>query len=337
MNEKTVLVTGGTGYLGSWVIKSFMDKGWNVKTTVRQSIAPEYRKVLDEISKDSGKDIEVFTADLLQPHSFDSAMQGVDVLVHTASPFMAFGTKDPKQELLDPAVMGTENVLTSASSANVKRVVLTSSVAAMYGDGKEISDKILDESYWNNVSSLSYRPYEYSKTMAEKTAWEYAKSLTLDLVTINPGFILGPALTMRKDSSSISIMNDFVTGKYKTGIPNTWIGIVDVRDVALAHVLAAENNQIKGRNIICANTISFLEMADAIRKHIGNGEPVPKSTVPKWLFWLLSPLFGIERAYVSGNIGFQFSISNQKSLKDFSLQYRDWEETVVEHYLQLKL
>jgi len=337
MNQKRVLVTGGTGYLGSWIIKIFAEHGWLVTTTVRRNTAPENLSVLDEITESTGVNIDIKYADLLTPNSFDDAVKNIDVVVHSASPFVAFGTKNPQKELIDPAVIGTENVLQSAANAGVKKVVLTSSIAAMYGDGREVDGKIIDESFWNRTSSTTYRPYEYSKTMAEKKAWECAKIHSFELVTINPGFILGPALTSRQDSSSIEIMNDFVKGKYKSGIPDTSIGIVDVRDVALAHYYAAEKTNIKGRTIICAKAIKFIDMANAIRKKVGGSEPVPKTLVPKYLFWLLSPLFGIERAYVLGNVGFHFDISNEKSKKDLQIQYRDWEETVAEHYQQLKV
>ncbi|MBL7013112.1 MAG: NAD-dependent epimerase/dehydratase family protein [Candidatus Marinimicrobia bacterium] len=336
MKQKRVLITGGTGYLGSWIIQIFAENGWEICTTVRKNTAPENLTVLEEITQSTGVNIDIKYADLLTPNSFDDAVKNMDVVVHSASPFVAFGTKNPQKELIDPAVIGTQNVLQSVAKAGVKKVVLTSSIAAMYGDGREAEGKIIDESFWNKASSVTYRPYEYSKTMAENKAWELAKAHSIDLVTINPGFILGPALTSRQDSSSIEIMNDFVNGKYKTGIPDTSIGIVDVRDVAKAHFLATENSNIEGRIIICAKAIKFIEMANAIRKKVGDSEPVPKSLVPKYLFWLLSPLFGIERAYVLGNVGFHFDISNEKSKKDLQIEYRDWEETVAEHYQQLK-
>jgi len=336
MERKRVLVTGGTGYLGSWIIKTFAKHGWHVSTTVRKNTAPGNLSVFDEITQSTGVNIDINYADLLTPNSFDNAVKNIDVIVHSASPFIAFGTKNHQKELIDPAIMGTQNVLQSAANAGIKKVVLTSSIAAMYGDGREVEGQIIDESFWNKASSATYRPYEYSKTIAEKKAWELAKTCSIDLVTINPGFILGPALTSRQDSSSIKIMNDFVKGKYKSGIPDTSIGIVDVRDVAKAHFLATVNPNIRGRTIICAKVIKFIEMANAIRKKVGDSEPVPNSLVPKYLFWLLSPLFGIERAYVSGNVGFHFDISNEKSKKDLKIQYRNWEETVAEHYQQLK-
>lgn len=334
--KQNVLVTGGTGYLGSWIIQIFAENNWQVSTTVRKNTKPENLAVFNKIKSSTGKDIKIFHADLLEEGSFAEAIEQADVIIHSASPFLAFGSKEPQKELVDPAVKGTENVLRSVAKSGKKRIVLTSSVAAMFGDGREVSGKTIDESNWNQVSSVEYRPYEYSKTAAEKKAWVLADSLNLDLVVINPAFILGPALTQRQDSSSIGIMNDFVSGKYKSGLPDTSIGIVDVRDVAMAHFLAATNLELKGRNIICAKTIRFIEMAEVIREKLGKNEPVPKTGVPKFLFWLLAPLFGIERAYVVGNVGYHFDISNEKSKRKMGLEYRDWRETVVEHYNQLK-
>jgi nucleoside-diphosphate-sugar epimerase len=310
---KKVLVTGGSGYLASWIIKMLLDEGVNVNTTVRDSLNIEKTAHLKAFDKN--RQLRIFKADLLDSGSYKEAMEGCDFVVHTASPFFISGFKDPEKELIKPAKQGTQNVLNTAKQMpDIKRVVLTSSVVAIYGDTIDIqktSNNIFTENEWNETSSVNHNPYSFSKTVAEKEAWKIAKSQNQwDLVVINPGWILGPSLSKRKDSFSIKTMIEFGNGTYRTGVPKIFVGVVDVRDVAKAHINACFLPEAKGRHIIVSKTMSFMDIADIIRKHFKNKYPLPSIIVPKPIFWLIAPFLGFTRKYVTKNVGQEIYYDN---------------------------
>ncbi len=160
-----ILVTGGTGYLASWIIKQLLDKGLNVRATVRNKSNTEKNKHLMKLGENGKGYLELYEADLLQEGSFDQAMTNCEVVFHPASPFQIFGIKDPQKELVDPALKGTKNILASVNKTQtVKRVILTSSVASISQDAIETVNKKLNEETWNTTSSLKNNPYSFSNT-----------------------------------------------------------------------------------------------------------------------------------------------------------------------------
>lgn len=335
---KKVLVTGGSGYLASWIIKILLDEGMSVNTTVRDLKDKEKTAHLKLLDKNN--QLTFFKADLLEDGSFKESMKGCDVVIHTASPFFISGFKNPEQELINPAKYGTRNVLNTAKETpDVKRVVLTSSVAAIYGDNSDIKktpDGIFTENEWNDTSSINHLPYSYSKTVAEKEAWKIAGTQEeWDLVVINPGLIFGPSLTKRKDSYSIKTMIEFGKGVYRTGVPKIFLGIADVRDVAQAHINAIFIPAAKGRHIIVSKTIMFMDIADIIRKKFKKKYPLPKIFVPKFMFWLIAPFLGFTRKYVTRNTGQPIGFDNSYSIDNLNLTYRPVEETIADHFQQI--
>jgi nucleoside-diphosphate-sugar epimerase len=337
--NRTVLVTGGSGYLASWIVKCLIDGGHSVHTTVRDLSNRKHYAHLEQLSVGTGR-LKIYAADLLKPGSFDEAMAGCDIVIHAASPFVIQGIKDVQRELLEPAVRGTENVLGSVNRvSSLRRVVLTSSIAAIYGDATELNEKrktAFTEEDWNDTSSASYQPYPYSKTLAEREAWKIAREQTRwDLVVLNPGFILGPALGGKTDGTSQMIMRNFGDGTYKTGMIDVWYGFVDVRDVAEAHVKAAFDPQARGRYIISGKSGSMLEVASILRTEFGKRYPLPTRKVPKFLVWLVPSIAGFDRRFVSHNVGVPLSLDNAKSRKELGITYRPLETTVIEHFRQL--
>ncbi len=337
-HNTTILVTGGSGYLASWIIKTLIDKGIRVHTTVRN---PDDDTKIEHLKKLAHSDlITFFKADLLEHGSFQKSMAGCDMVIHTASPFFVSGFKDAQKELIDPAKLGTRNVLETANKIDsVNRVVLTSSVVAIYGDAKEALSKP-DNSFtaedWNSTSTLDHQPYSLSKTLAEKEAWSIARQQERwDLVTINPGFIIGPSLSKRKDSFSIDTMMSYANGKYRPGVPQVYMGSADVRDVAQAHVNACLNKEAKGRYILVSKTITLMDIAKIIKKRIPGKYPLPMMISPKFVYWLLAPLFGFTRKYASLNTGYPIYFDNSPSKNDLKISYRSIEDTVSDHFQQL--
>lgn len=337
--QKPVLVTGGTGYVASWIIKQLLDMGCEVRTTVRNLSAKDKFAHLTNLSVKSKGILQFFEADLLKPGSFDAAMNGCELVIHTASPFFISGIKIAQKQLIEPAVEGSKNVLQSVEKTeSVKRVVLTSSVVALYGDAADILTEkggVFTEASWNTTSSEKHQPYAFSKTLAEKLAWEMAgKQSRWDLVVINPGFIMGPSLSKRTDSTSIDMMLQMVRGKFKTGVPAGDMGFVDVRDVAKAHILAGFTPDASGRHICVESEHSMLDMADEIRKNYPQ-LPLPKGFAPKGLFWLIAPFIGFSRKYVKLNVGFDVKFDNSYIKKDLQMSFIPFGNTIADHLEQL--
>lgn len=337
--SKPVLVTGGTGYLASWIVKYLLDEGLTVHATVRNLSNEASYKHLLQLRHHSPGNLKLFEADLLVDGAFDDAIAGCELVIHTASPFKLTGVKDAEKELVLPALKGVQNVFFSAdASGSVKRIVLTSSIVAMIGDSIEIQhlpNKEIDESCWNVSSSLSYQPYPFSKTVAEQEAWRLTEKFnSFDLVVINPGLIIGPSLSKRKDSTSISLMSQICSGKFKTGVPQGAQAFVDVRDVAKAHVAASFSPNANGRHLTAAHLKDFLDIASVIKdKH--PEYPVPEKYVPKWLFKLVGPFMGYSRKFIDRNIGYDYSFNNTYVKSNLKMDFLPFEQSVSDHFNQL--
>lgn len=338
-SSKPILVTGGSGYMALWIIKLLLKEGWYVKTTVRNKSNEKKIVHLLKMREEYPGMLELFDADLLQSGSFENAMKGSELVIHNASPFKMWKIKDPQKELVTPALEGTRNVLYSANKTqSVKRIVLTSSIAAIYGDAIDLKtspNKIFTENDWNTTSSLNHLPYHFSKTVAEKEAWKIEKEQKQwDLVVVNPGLVLGPSLTNRIDSFSIDFMLSLINGKYKSGVPDLYFGLVDVRDVAKAHILAGTNSSASGRHILVADTLRFLEIANILKKKYGKF-PLPKNNPPKPILYIVGPLQGLSWKYIKLNVGIPLKFDNSYSIKDLGIEYTPIEKTLNDHVEQI--
>lgn len=338
--SKPILVTGATGYIAGWIIERLLKQGYTVHATVRDPSKKNKIQHLYDLAEQSSGHIQFFKADLLESGSFDEAMKDCEIVIHTASPFVVTNYKDAVKDIIEPAVKGTENVLNSVNrTESVKRVVLTSSIASTYGDAVEIQDTAnneFDENHWNTTSSETHQPYPYSKVMAERKAWEMVEQQDRwDLVCINPALVMGPSLTDASQSGSIEVLQQFGNGTTLFGVPPMWNGIVDVRDVADAHVAAALNPEAHGRYIICGGTLSLLDMGKALTQKFGYKFPFPHFTVPKNAFAFVAPVLGHSREFVKLNMGYPIYFNAQRSVKELGIEYRDVRESVCEHFQQL--
>lgn len=339
---KPVLVTGATGYVAGWLIKELLENGITVHAAVRNPNDEKKVAHLKALSAQTGTPIKFYKADLLQEGSYAEAMEGCELVYHTASPFTS-NYKDAQKELIDPAVKGTENVLNQANKVNsVKRVVLTSSCAAIYTDCTDVAAApggVLTEKVWNETASLEHQPYSFSKTLAEKKGWELNQAQKQwDMVVINPSLVMGPATNIgTATSESMTLLKQMGDGTMKSGVPNMGVGIVDVRDLAKAHFNAGYIPSANGRNIISGHNSSFLEVAHILNDAYGAKYPVPKKALPKWLLMLIGPSVNksITRKFVRNNVNLAWKADNTKSREELSMNYRPLQETMIDSFEML--
>ncbi|HSW14183.1 MAG TPA: aldehyde reductase [Solimonas sp.] len=334
-----VLVTGASGYIAGWIVKYLLEAGHTVHGTVRDPAKPKGMEHLKALSDAHPGKLKLFKADLLSQGAYDEAMQGCELVMHTASPFIISGFTDANEALVRPAVEGTRNVLEACNRvASVKRVVLTSSIAAIFGDNadlKAVPGGIATEAYWNTSSSPTHQPYSYSKVAAEREAWKVQKAQSRwDLVTINPVLVLGPSLARNSASTSIVTMKQLGNGMMRSGAPKLTMGIVDVRDVAQAHILAGYTPAAEGRHILCAGERSLLQLGTALRAKFP-AYPFPRKETPTFLVWAVAPLVKLQRSFVSKNIGLPLRIDNRRGREKLGLNYRPIDQTVCEHFQQM--
>ncbi|MDW6004081.1 NAD-dependent epimerase/dehydratase family protein [Vibrio mangrovi] len=336
-----VLVTGATGYVAGWLVKRLLESGVTVHAAVRDPSDQEKLRYLNQIAKSAPGTIRYFQTDLLDEGSYAQAMEGCSIVFHTASPFR-LQVSDPQRELLEPAIQGTRNVLMQANAtSSVRRVVLTSSCAAIYGDNADLTQiehGIATEAIWNQSSSLSHNPYSFSKTEAEKEAWRIAEQQQQwTLVVINPSLVMGPGIHPYATSESFHIIRQMGDGTMKAGIPDWGVGVVDVRDVAEAHLSAAYTTHARGRYLISGYNTSFPEMARQLLPKYGSQYPIPKRVLPKFLVWLFGPMVNsaTTRKNIALNVGYGWKGDNTKSIGELGLKYRPLSVTMNDFFQQM--
>jgi dihydroflavonol-4-reductase len=334
-----VLVTGATGYVAGWIVKGLLDAGVTVHAAVRDpGNAAKVQPLLD-LAVSAPGELHLYAADLLEAGSYTEAMQGCAVVIHTASPFTT-KVADPQRELVDPALLGTRSVLESADAVeSVGRVVLTSSVAAIFNDAADCARAPggrLTEHVWNTTATLEDQPYNLSKTLAEREAWRIADAQQRwRLVVINPALVVGPAVTADPTSESFANVRKMVDGTSRFGAPRICFGIVDVRDVARAHIAAAYLPEAGGRHILAAEGTDFFACCQLLRPRYGGRLPLPRRPVPKRLFRLVSPFAGLSRHYVDLNVDHPWRADNTKSIRELGVTYRPIREALEEMVEQL--
>jgi dihydroflavonol-4-reductase len=307
------------------------------------------KKLAAEHAARGGK-LVLHQADLLDAESFIEPIRQCSVIYHTASPFqIGRGRLSGQKRFIDPAVRGTENVLLAClrpeTRHQIQRVVVTSSIAAVagyYDQKKGDPVPIYDESDWNTTSTPQQDPYSYSKTEAEKLAWRLATDTqnsdkSWDLVTILPGFVLGPSLTKETESGSIEFMRQLLGGRLALGAPAWQQSIVDVRDVAMAHLRAGSDRHRvpSGRYILVAASKSILDIASALRAEWGERFRLPQRELPKWLMYLVGPLVGLPQDTIRHRIGLPIRFNTAKSRTLLGMEYRNMNQSIVEHAQQM--
>jgi len=301
------VVTGASGYIAGWIIKKLLEKGYEVRGTVRSLADEEKTKPLRELFPA----LKLYEADLLKEGSFDEAVQGAEIVFHTASPFFVT-PKDAQRELVDPALHGTKNILNAVDkTTTVRRVLVTSSIAAVAG--KRAEGHVFSEADWNMDSTVDSEPYRFSKRVAEEAAWAQAEAKSWDLVVVNPAAVIGPVLSSRADATSIKQAKALLDGSYlEKGVPPTAFGVVDVRDVAEAHIAAAEVKSANGRYLVTSERgIPVLELVDMLKKS-GKFSEYPLPTKVNGII-ATPPRFNVDK--VKKDLGIQFTPLEQSMVE----------------------
>lgn len=323
-----VLVTGGSGYLGGWCVAELLRHGFEVRTTVRHPVRE--REVKEKLAGVAGASerLELAVADLEDDYGWDYAVDGCEYVMHVASPFPAQQPVDP-DELIEPARDGTLRVLEAAFDADVKRVVVTSSVAAVGGSTSH-ADAPLTEDQWTDPGHPKLTPYTRSKTMAELAAWEFVtdRGVRDRLAVVNPGAIIGPLLG-GEDSTSLELVKRLLRGM--PGIPRLGYTIVDVRDVADLHVRALTAPEAGGQRYLSVAGFRWMaEIAAVLREQLGEEAPrVPKRQLPDFAV-RLAAYFDPKVRSVAGQLGRQVEMSSEKARTQLGWEPRPIEESIVD-------
>lgn len=281
---KKVLLTGISGYIGLHCAVELLQQGYAVKGSIRSlSKSKSVTNFIKKFVEPKGN-LEFCELDLLNDNGWNEAVSDCDFIMHVASPFISKIPKD-ENELIKPAVEGTQRALKAAHKAGIKRVVLTSSMVAMLGD--IVGDDNINHNSWTNVNVRNATAYLKSKTLAEKSAWEFVKDKDLELVTIHPGPVYGPTLSNNLSGESMSLFKRIITGELKQMI-NASINMSDVRDVAKIHAMALENTKASGQRFVVATekAHSFQEITKLLKAN--TYEKVGTGVVPNFMVKLLA-------------------------------------------------
>jgi len=326
--SERVLVTGATGFVAGHCIRELLDHGYAVRGTVRDLTATG--TALDELARRGP--LELVEANLESDRGWHAAVSGCTYVLHVASPFPAPAhVPDNEDELIRPAVQGTLRVLRACADHGVKRVVLTSSIAAITAGYDRADHTTRTEDDWSLVDSSP--AYQKSKTLAERAAWDYVRGLPdnrrFELVALNPGNVLGPLQrpSVRTSVESVRVL----LARAVPGSPHIGFANVDVRDLATAHRLAMETPEAAGNRYICAG--EHLWMRDIARILADEFNPrgfrVPTGSVPHWLLWTLARFNKTMRMalYMAGR---RELVSADKARRELGWTMRPARETIID-------
>ena len=326
-----VLVTGATGYIGLHCVQQLLNQGYAVNGSVR---SPERKEeVFEALQKHNTptENLNLFTFNLTEDDGWDEGMEGCDYLLHIASPIALENHNE--DFFVKPAVAGVKRAFKYAKKHNLKKVVLTSSVAAIFDTLEEKTD--YDETDWSDPENPSISHYAKSKTLAEKAAWDFVdnEDNPFELAVINPALVIGPSLSgdLGESNKAIAMVT---TGKMPVAVPLQF-GYVDVRDVAAAHLLAMQNSNSNGERFALAEKdLWYKDVAKVLRD---NGfDKAPTFNVPVWLAKILAN-FSKELKVTLPYLGRVRSVKNTTKAKDIlGWNPRPAEESIIDIAEQIK-
>jgi dihydroflavonol-4-reductase len=325
-SDHLVTVTGATGFIALHCVQQLLQAGYRVRGTLR-SLGKDaaVRKALD-LDEEAGQRLSFVEADLMSDAGWPAAVEGATYVLHVASPLPIAPPKHV-DDLVRPAREGTLRVLRASLDAGVRRVVVTSSVAAILYGHDDYSRTFTEED-WSNLDG-KVPPYETSKTKAERAAWEFMEGLpegsTMELVTVNPSFVLGPSL-LGVDNTSNEVVGKLLR-KEVPGVPRLRCGIVDVRDVAAAQVLAMTTPEAAGKRFILnGDEAWYAEVAKMLKEA---DYDVPTRELPNWLLRLVG-LFDPAVRLILPIVGKPLRLSSDRARDVLGWSTRPMKETVLD-------
>jgi nucleoside-diphosphate-sugar epimerase len=328
--EESVLVTGGSGFLAAQCILQLLNAGYHVRTTVRStSRENDVREMLKYGAAANLDSLTFAVADLTKDDGWTSAVDGCIYVLHVASPFPP-GAPKHEDDLIIPAREGTLRVLRASRDAGVKRIVVTSSFAAI-GYGHPVTNEPFTEDTWTNSESADLSPDVKSKTLAERAAWDFIKSEggSMELATINPTAIFGPVLG-KNPAASVQLVQRMLKG-HLPGCPQLMFGVVDVRDVADLHISAMTSPQAKGERFLAVSppSMTVLEIAQILRNKMGKaGQSAPTRVIPNFLI-RLGGLVSTNLALTALELGKTKNMDNEKAKRLLGWEPRSGEEAIL--------
>jgi len=325
--QRTVLVTGATGFIANHIVLQLLNMGYQVRGTARtKNKETALRDMLAEHT-DRTENFELVEANLEHDDGWELACKGCDYVIHVASPFPLKAPKHESEVIL-PATQGTLRVLSAAAKQGVKRVVMTSSTAAiLYGQDRS---QIFTEKNWSNIKSPKIGAYQKSKTLAEQAAWEFIQSdraQCMELSVINPGLVFGPILSQHWSTSG-ELIRKFMS-KEIPALPNMGWACVDVRDVATAHVSAMVEAKAAGERFICANEhASMQDLAVILKQHYDQSYKFPTRVIPDFLVRFVA-LFDQDARITLNDLGQRQDLDNSKIKQVLNWKSRSLNEAVT--------
>lgn len=323
---RTILVTGISGFIAKHCARELLEHGYAVRGTVRhRDKAGQVRTTLERHCDASRLDF--VEADLLSDAGWEEAMQGVDAVLHLASPFPMAQPRDP-DEVLRPAIDGTLRVLRACKGAGVPRLVLTSSTAAVVQGHQSTPRRRFTEKDWTNLASPVITAYTRSKTLAEQAAREFVRSegQGLAFATINPGVVLGPVLDADVGASA-EIVQLILRGKYPA-VPRIWLPVVDVRDVARLHRLALEKPDLAGgRYLAVSEVVRFVEFGRVLRDRLGHAaRRAPTRELPDFVVRAMAWIDPSVRTILP-DLGFEYAVDSSLTRDTFGIDFIPFTES----------
>ena len=323
-----VLVTGASGFIAEHCIIELLKNGYSVKGSLRTMSREQEVRDAVRTETDDAK-LEFCKLDLLEDDGWEDAMWDCDYLMHVASPFVIEDPKD-ENELIKPAKEGTLRALNAAKKAGIKRVVLTSSVAAV---NSHMMSGTSDHTTWTDINSKYVTPYQKSKTIAEKAAWDFYNnqdnSNKMEMAVINPGGVMGPQLGNDLGGASTQIVSQLISGKFPM-IPALSFPFIDVRDVAILHLKAMTTPEADGKRFIAAHSEPtwMYEVAEVLSA--AGYEKIKLKKAPSFMLKLIG-LFDNKTKSLVPMLDKYVPCDNSQTLKILNWEPMPWEQAFIEH------
>ena len=323
-----VLVTGASGFIAEHCIIELLKNGYSVKGSLRSMNREQEVRDAVKTETDDTK-LEFCKLDLLEDDGWEDAMWDCDYLMHVASPFVIEDPKD-ENELIKPAKEGTLRALNAAKKAGIKRVVLTSSVAAV---NSHMMSGTSDHTTWTDINSKYVTPYQKSKTIAERAAWDFYNnqdnSNKMELAVINPGGVMGPQLGNDLGGASTQIVSQLISGKFPM-IPALSFPFIDVRDVAILHLKAMTTPDADGKRFIAAHSKPtwMYEVAEVLSA--AGYEKIKLKKAPSFMLKLIG-LFDNKTKSLVPMLDKYVPCDNSQTVKVLNWEPMPWEQAFIEH------